>query len=132
MKLLKIVLLSIFVIGISATIAAAGGKMAGNAENGKALFNNPKAFGGSTSCSACHPGGKGLEKAGMMDRTEWKTPVGTHKSLEEAINTCITMANRGTAIDEKSREMKDMVAYIRSLGMKEMQHEMPMKKKSGY
>ncbi|MBI4682045.1 MAG: c-type cytochrome [Nitrospirae bacterium] len=101
-------------------------------ERGKTLFNDPKAFGGSTSCNTCHPGGKGLEKSGMTGMTEWETPAGTYKSLEEAINICITAANKGKAIDPKSPEMKDMIAYIKSLGMG-MKHEMPMKEKGkGY
>ncbi|RJQ14247.1 MAG: hypothetical protein C4560_12715 [Nitrospiraceae bacterium] len=85
-------------------------------ERGKTLFNDPKAFGGSVSCASCHPDGKGLEKAGMKDKKEWTNPAGKFKSLEEAINACITMANKGKAIDVKSQEMKDMVAYIKSLG----------------
>jgi len=133
MKILKIVMLSMIAIGITASLAFAGvGMMDGNVEKGKALFNDPKAFGGSTSCSSCHPNGKGLEKAGMMGKTEWTNPAGKFKSLEEAINACITMANKGKAIDMKSEEMKNMVAYIKSLGMG-MKHDMPMKKKGmGY
>ena len=133
MKILKIVMLSMIAIVFTASLAFAGiGMMDGNAEKGKALFNDPKAFGGSVSCSSCHPDGKGLEKAGMMGKTEWTNPAGKFKSLEEAINACITMANKGKAIDVKSEEMKDMVAYIKSLGMG-MKHDMPMKKKGmGY
>jgi len=130
MNILKISVFSMIVIGLIASLGFAGGMMEGSVERGKALFNDPKAFGGSTSCSSCHPDGKGLEKAGMEGRTEWTNPVGTYKSLEEAINVCITQANKGMAIDVKSQEMKDMVAYIKSLGMKK---EMPMKEKSpGY
>ena len=133
MKILKVVMLSMIAIGITASLAFAGvGMMEGNVEKGKALFNDPKAFHGSTSCSSCHPDGKGLEKAGMMGKKEWINPAGKFKSLEEAINACITMANKGKAIDPKSEEMKDMVAYIQSLGMG-MKHDMPMKKKGmGY
>jgi thiosulfate dehydrogenase len=40
-------------------------------------------------------------------------------SLEEAVNFCIVNASRGKAIDEDSREMKDIVAYIKSLGKEE-------------
>ncbi len=133
MKIFKIVMLSMVAIGIAASLVFAGaGMMEGNVEKGKALFNDPKAFGGSVSCSSCHPDGKGLEKAGMMGKTEWVNPAGKFKSLEEAINACITMANKGKAIDVKSEEMKDMVAYIKSLGMG-MKHDMPMQKKGmGY
>jgi len=137
MNILKMIIFSMIIIGLAASLGFAGDMMGGGSvERGKALFNDPKAFGGSTSCSSCHPDGKGLEKTGMAGRTEWTNPVGTYKSLEETINVCITKANKGKAIDVKSREMKDMVAYIKSLGMgmkKEMKHEMPMKEKSpGY
>ena len=133
MKILKMVVLSVIVVGLIASFGIAASKMEGNAEKGKALFNDPKAFGGIKSCSSCHPDGKGLEKSGMMGKKEWKNPVGTYKSLEEAINVCITMANKGKAIDVKSQEMKDMVAYIKSLGMekKEMKEKTPMKEKTG-
>ena len=132
MNILKMIIFSAIVIGLAASLGFAGGMMEGDAAKGKALFDDPKAFGGSTSCSSCHPDGKGLEQAGMMGKTEWNPPAGTYKSLEEAINICITKANKGNAIDVKSQEMKDMVAYIKSLG-KGMHHEMPMKEKSpGY
>ncbi|MBI5676433.1 MAG: hypothetical protein HZC48_11510 [Nitrospirae bacterium] len=138
MKILKAVVMAVIVSGFLFSLASAGGKMKGDAEKGRALFNDPKAFGGSVSCSSCHPDGKGLEKSGMKDKKEWTNPVGTFKSLEEAINACITAANKGQAIDVKSQEMMDMVAYIKSLGMKmekEMKQEIPMEmkeKKSGY
>jgi cytochrome c len=131
MKIFKVVMFSMIAIVLIASWAFAG-MMEGNAEKGKALFNDPKAFGGSVSCSSCHPDGKGLEKSGMMGKAEWINPAGKFKSLEEAINACITMANKGKAIDVKSEEMKNMVAYIKSLGMG-MKQEMPMKKKGmGY
>ncbi len=132
MKILKVVMLSMLAIALISSVVYAAGMMEGNAEKGKALFNDPKAFQGSVSCSSCHPDGKGLEKSGMMGKTEWKNPAGTYKSLEEAINVCITAANKGKVIDPKSQGMKDMIAYIKSLGMG-MKHEMPMKEKGkGY
>ena len=39
----------------------------------------------------------------------------TQKNIEEAVNFCIINANKGKAIDVKSEQMKDMVAYIKSL-----------------
>jgi len=140
MKILKTIILAMLVAGFTASLAFTGyaGDMMeeGSAERGKALFDDPMAFGGSTSCSSCHPDGKGLEKSGMEGKTEWTNPVGTYHSLEEAINVCITQANKGKAIGVDSREMKDLIAYIKSLGMgmkKEMKHEMPMHKKNmGY
>ncbi|MBI4849656.1 MAG: c-type cytochrome [Nitrospirae bacterium] len=122
MKILKTLLMSLAASVFLFSVAFAGG---GDAEKGKALFNDPKAFGGSTSCSSCHPDGKGLEKSGMEGKKDWKNPAGTFKSLEETINVCITMANKGKAIDTKSQEMKDVIAYIKSLGKE-------MKKAPGY
>jgi mono/diheme cytochrome c family protein len=114
MKTFKILLLSLFICGLVFPVAFA----AGNAENGKALFNDPKAFNGSVgkSCGSCHPNGKGLENAGM--EKGGNTPAGKSTSLEDTINGCIVMANKGKAIDPKSAEMKDVVAYIKSLGKK--------------
>jgi cytochrome c553 len=84
-------------------------------ERGKTLFNDTKLGGGTAgkSCGTCHPDGKGLE--GVGSKTMWKNPGGEFKSLEEAVNVCITMANKGTALDVKSEQMKDLIAYLKSL-----------------
>lgn len=124
MKILKVVMLSLIAIGLLFSVAFAEG----DAAKGKALFNDSKAFGGKKACSSCHPDGKGLEKAG--EKKEWTTPVGKTKTLEEAINLCIVNANKGKALDVKSGQMKDMVAYIKSLG-KKMEKEAPAKPKAG-
>jgi radical SAM modification target selenobiotic family peptide len=79
--------------------AAAGG----NAERGKQLFADTK-LGGSTndkSCNTCHPGGKGLEKAGA--------------NLENTIQACIQKAMAGKPLAADSQELKDLLAYIKSL-----------------
>lgn len=89
---------------------------AGNAAKGKALFKDPE-FAGATSgrsCETCHPGGKGLEQAGR--KKEFHIAGMTQNSLEDAVNACIVNAIGGKAIDPKSPGMKDIVAYIRSLG----------------
>ncbi|HTZ18604.1 MAG TPA: hypothetical protein VMB78_09225 [Dissulfurispiraceae bacterium] len=126
MKYLKVVLLSFVVIGLVFSVAFA----AGDAEKGKALFNDPKAFGGEVSCASCHPDGKGLEKSGEKGKKAWANPGGKWLKLQDAINVCIVMANKGKAIDPHSADMKNLVAYIKSLGMKSMPAETPMK--SGY
>ncbi|MBI4684325.1 MAG: hypothetical protein HY755_03900 [Nitrospirae bacterium] len=130
MKILKIVLFSMIVVGLIATSGFAGSKMEGNAEKGKMYFDEPKFAGGSVSCSSCHPGGKGLEKSAA--KKEWKNPSGMWLKLEDAINVCIIMANKGKTIDPKSEDMKDLVAYIKSLSKpmtKGMKHEMGETKK---
>lgn len=84
-------------------------------DRGKALFNDRALGNGSSgkSCNTCHPDGKGLINIG--DKKEWRTPAGEHKTLEDAVNTCITVALKGKALDPKSGQMKDLVAYLKSL-----------------
>jgi cytochrome c len=120
MKLLKTLLFFVIAISLIASFAFA----AGNVEKGKALFNDPKLGTNGSTCGTCHPDGKGLEKAGAMGKTDWKTPGGITTSLEDAINICITMALKGKALDKKSPQMEDLVAYIKSLGEKTpMKHQ---------
>jgi cytochrome c553 len=104
MNILKMALLSIMATGLLYSFAFAAGDVA----KGKVLFNDPK-LGGNTSgnsCSSCHPDGKGLEKA--ADR----------KDLETFVNSCIENALKGKAIDPKSQEMANLVAYLKSLKKK--------------
>jgi thiosulfate dehydrogenase len=57
---------------------------------------------------------KGVEKAG--EKNKFRIMGKRQDSLEEAVNFCIVNASKGKAIDEDSQEMKDIVAYIKSLG----------------
>jgi cytochrome c5 len=84
-------------------------------DRGKVMFNDQKLGGGTAgrSCNTCHPDGKGL--MGVGGKTMWKTPGGEFKTLEEAVNICITMALKGKALDVKSDQMKDIVSYLKSL-----------------
>ncbi|HLE41866.1 MAG TPA: hypothetical protein VI956_10180 [Nitrospirota bacterium] len=113
MKCLKIVLLVVLIVSLGSGIAMAAGS---SVKKGKALFNDTKLGTAGNSCNTCHPDGKGLEGAGS--KKEWKTPGGAHKTLEEAVNTCIGMALKGKDLDVKSDKMKSMVMYIKSLGGK--------------
>jgi len=114
MKIIRILLFSLIALSLISSFAFA----AGDAAKGKALFNDPKLGTNNATCGQCHPDGKGLEKAGATGKTQWKTPGGVQKTLEEAINVCITMALKGKALDNKSQQMQDLVAYIKSLGSK--------------
>lgn len=107
----KVLILSIIALGL--LVSGALGMKHLPEERGKALFNDPKAFGGQKACSECHPNGKGLEQSG--EKKEFKIMGKTQKSLEEAVNFCIENASKGKAIDAKSDKMKDVVAYIKSL-----------------
>jgi len=75
----------------------------GDVERGKMLFNDPT-LGGSAndkSCGSCHPGGKGLENASG--------------DIAGTVNRCITNALAGEGLDMDSQEMKDIIAYIKSI-----------------
>jgi cytochrome c553 len=109
MKIAKVALLTLIVLSLALTGAFA----AGDAAKGKAMFNDPKFAGGSKSCGSCHVDGKGM--AAAADKKEFKIMGKTQKSLEEAVNACIVGANKGKAIDGKSQQMQDIVAYIQSL-----------------
>ncbi len=110
MKILKIALLSIMALGLVVSFA-----FAADIAKGKALFNDVKFAGGTAgkSCNSCHPNGKGLEKSGA--KKEFSIMGKKQMGLEEAVNFCIVNANKGKAIDPKSEQMKDIVAYIKSL-----------------
>lgn len=111
MRFFKILLLSVLIIGLTFSVSIAMKHLP--EERGKLLFNDPKFAGGSKSCNSCHPNGKGLENA--ADKKEFKIMGKTMKTLEEAVNFCIEGANKGKAIDVKSEQMKDIVAYIKTL-----------------
>lgn len=72
---------------------------------GKELFTGNQLGTSGKSCSMCHPGGKGLEKAAAYDEGE----------LGEIINQCLKNPLKGKALDPASVEMKSLILYIRSL-----------------
>jgi len=111
MGFIKITFLSLIALGLIFSYAFA----AVDTAKGKALFNDVKFAGGTAgkSCNSCHPEGKGLEKA--ADKKQFNLGGKMQKNLEEAINVCIVMADKGKAIDVKSDQMKELVAYIKSL-----------------
>ena len=105
-----VMILSIIVLSVG--LAFAGGSV----EDGKRLFND-QTLGGSTnakSCNTCHPGGKGLERAGTKKYTSLMGISAT--SLEDIVNICIARPLGGKKLAHDSQEMKDIVSYIKSLG----------------
>ena len=92
----------------------------GDVKRGKALFNDPNLSGSSfgVSCNTCHPRGKGLEESGAEEKKKWSSCSGEQKRLVDAINTCILTANKGRRLEVESQEMKDLIAYIKSLTKK--------------
>ncbi|HET98096.1 MAG TPA: hypothetical protein ENN98_05310 [Desulfurivibrio alkaliphilus] len=111
MKTSKAPMIIGLILALTATAAWAGGHLP--AERGKKLFREQNAFGGEMSCNACHPDGRNLEQAG--GKTRFRIMGQNLNTLEEAINLCIVNANKGKAIAVDSTEMKDLVAYIKSL-----------------
>ncbi|MBI4690435.1 MAG: hypothetical protein HY754_09250 [Nitrospirae bacterium] len=110
----KMILLVFTAIALIASVSFA----ADDVEKGKKLFKDPK-FGGGTagkSCNSCHPNGRGLEKS--ADKKEFTLMGKTVKTLEEVVNICIETPMKGKAIDVKSEQMKNIVAYIKSLKTK--------------
>ena len=103
MKVLKIAVLTLVTLGLLLSGALAVKHTP--EERGKALFNDPKLGGGTAgkSCNNCHPDGKGIEKAAER------------KDLEKTINNCINASLKGKGIDPNSEQMKDLVAYVKSV-----------------
>jgi hypothetical protein len=101
MKTFIVLFLAVLSTGIGVSWASA----AGDPAKGKILFNDTHLGGttGGRSCNSCHPGGKGLEKAGARN------------DLPGIINACIENALKGKPLDRKSGKMADLVAYIESL-----------------
>lgn len=109
MIFIRVAFFSVLALGMTFTFAFA----IDEAEKGKALFNDPNFAGGVNACSSCHPNGEGLEEA--ADKEVFHVMGKTQHSLEEAINACIVYAIQGKAIDTKSAQMKELVAYIKFL-----------------
>ncbi len=103
MKNIKGILLSLTAAALLFTPAFG----AGDAEKGKALFNDPQFADGKAgiSCNTCHPDGKKAAKGADKER----------KELEKIINSCIVNALKGKSIDPTSSEMDDLIAYLKSV-----------------
>jgi cytochrome c len=112
MKLLKMAILMLIALSLAFSVAVA--EKSGSVDRGKAIFEEPTAFGGNKACSECHPNGSGLEKAASKNRFSMFDK--TQGSLEEVVNYCIIKASKGESVPQDSQEMKDVVAYIKSLG----------------
>jgi cytochrome c len=116
MRTARFVLLVIVAISLVAPVVLAG---EGSVERGKKYFEDPTFAGGKKSCNnrRCHRDGRGIEDAD--EKTNFTIFGRKADSLEEAVNICIVNANKGKAIPEDSQEMKDIVAFIKSLGEEE-------------
>ncbi len=89
---------------------------AASIEKGKTLFESPSLGGGTTgkSCSTCHEGGKKLG-SDLFERKQFTIMKKDKKSLAEVVNICIEKPLGGTAIDTEGQDMKDLIAYMKTL-----------------
>ncbi|MDO9042540.1 MAG: hypothetical protein Q7U64_09395 [Desulfocapsaceae bacterium] len=87
-----------------------------NVDKGKTLFESPSLGGGTTgkSCSTCHEGGKNLG-SDLFERKQFTIMKMDKKSLAEVINICIEKPLGGAAIDSQGQDMKDLIAYMKTL-----------------
>lgn len=114
---MKIKFISMGVIAVSTLAFSLASAMNHTAvEQGKKHFNNPSFAGGKNSCNTCHFNGSRLENAGQ--KTKFTIMGGEQISLAEVVNVCIINANKGQAIPLDSKEMQEIVSYIKSLGKK--------------
>ncbi len=111
-----VTMMTLIILGLFLSSCINSGK--GDVERGKSLFNDP-ALSGSTnedSCNTCHSNGSGMEKAGSKEFTVFMDSK--VNSLEDVINICIEQPLEGKTLSKDSQDMKDIVAYIKSLGAK--------------
>ena len=87
-----------------------------NVEKGKTLFESPSLGGGTTgkSCNTCHEGGMNLS-SDLFERKQFTIMKMDKKSLAEVINICIEKPLGGAAIDTEGKDMKDLIAYMKTL-----------------
>lgn len=106
MKTLRVV----FCASLMVLLAYSFSFSADGAARGKALFNDTR-LGNNTSgnsCNTCHPDGSGLEKAAGKPTAD----------IAKVVNQCIRKALKGEPVDPESQDMKDIVAYIKTLKSK--------------
>ena len=108
--------LFVVLVGVSLAVLSLSAAQAGNAENGKTLFESPT-FGGGTSgksCASCHADGKKLS-ADLFEREKHMVMGKEIGSVADIVNVCIEMPLKGKAIKTDSEEMKDILAYMQGL-----------------
>lgn len=105
MKRLHLLLLILIVIFLSFSLAFAG------VLEGKRLFNDTTLGTNGKSCNSCHPNGSGIN-----GKKQAYTIMGQKLgSVEDAINFCVKMALKGTALKKDSQKMKDLSSYVKTL-----------------
>ncbi len=88
----------------------------GDPNRGKRLFRDIhlSASTNDNSCDSCHERGEGLHEAASKQQFHYFFGF-KKKSLEAVVNWCITGPLDGQTLATDAAEMRDLVAYIRSL-----------------
>lgn len=87
-----------------------------DAHNGEKLFKSAS-LGGSKndqSCNTCHANGAGF-KEGLFSRKEHTLMGMKFESVADIVNMCIEKPLEGKAIAQKSKEMEDILAYMKTI-----------------
>jgi cytochrome c len=106
----------LFFVSAAIAVGCCSAAYAGNAESGKKLFESPEFGGGTTgkSCASCHAGGKKMS-ADLFERDQHVLMGQKMGSVADIVNMCIEKPLGGKAIDPKSEEMADILAYMETL-----------------
>ncbi len=116
-------------VGTGATTAPLSSPVAlatGNVRRGHALLTAfrdslPEHSGNNLRCTSCHLD-DGVRPAGLpwlgtaARYPRYRARRGSEESLAQRVNECITRSLAGRALSESSQEMRDILAYLDSLG----------------
>ena len=85
-------------------------------KRGEQLFNDPRLANGTTgkSCATCHANGAGISP-GFDTKNTYMLMGLEIDSLAEVISSCNEITMRGEGLEPDSRELSDLVNYLRAL-----------------
>lgn len=109
MKSTKLILVLSLILMFAAGIAHSG-----DVKNGKALFNDSNLGTNEKSCNSCHSGGRDIDGS----KEAFSILGSEQESVEDAVNFCIEMALSGKPLEKDSKQMEDMVSYLKTLKVK--------------
>ena len=79
-------------------------------KSGEALFSDSTLGKTGKSCADCHAEGEGLDKSG--GKSIWRIRGEKFRTLEGAVNSCITAEMKGDPLVVASPSMKELVGHI--------------------
>ncbi len=112
----------LFMAVLFVTALLAGTAHSGDVGKGKALFNNINLGTNGKSCNSCHADGKNIDAS----KQTYSILGSKQESVEDAVNFCIEMALSGKPLEKDSKQMEDMVSYLKDLkGKRKIINEAP-------